>query len=141
MGERSPKQIKDKLVAYGLSEEEVGLVLLELTELGFVNQERFARAFANDKFKFNKWGKLKISHELRKHDLDADTIAIGLDYISEEDYLVMVQELILEKWKSLNAESDHFNRQAKTMRYLIQKGFELGLVTSEMKKVISKTKF
>ena len=37
---------------------------LHLNTDGFLNEERFARAFAGGKFRMKKWGRIKISHAL-----------------------------------------------------------------------------
>ena len=63
--EQAPGDLHDKLVKWGLNASEAALVVEQLTEQGFVNEQRYARAFVKDKFAFNGWGRIKIAHQLR----------------------------------------------------------------------------
>ncbi len=58
--ERSHKQVKDRLYAYGLYSAEVNEMLSFLITEGFLNEERYAKAFAGGKFRIKKWGRNKI---------------------------------------------------------------------------------
>jgi regulatory protein len=49
-----------------LSRDETSRLLTFLQKEGFINHERYACSFVNDKFKFNKWGKIKLAYALRQ---------------------------------------------------------------------------
>src|SRR5258706_6169221 len=84
--ERSHREVKNKLFEYGLKSGEVDEILSHLITEGFLNEERFARAFAGGKFRILKWGKIKIQHELEAEGLTPRCIARGLSEISSADY-------------------------------------------------------
>ncbi|MCP4458872.1 MAG: hypothetical protein GY816_12745 [Cytophagales bacterium] len=125
--ERAPKEVADKLAEWNATPEEIALLLKELKEENFINEERFARAFCHDKFSFNKWGKHRISQEIKKYDLPTKVIEQGLDYINQEEYNSTLADLAELKWNRLK-ESDIFKKKQKTANYLIQKGYESDLV-------------
>jgi regulatory protein len=58
--ERSHQEVKSKLFDYGLRSNEVDEILAKLITDGFLNEERYAKAFVGGKFRMIKWGKLKI---------------------------------------------------------------------------------
>ena len=63
--ERTHQEVKDKLYGYGLYKKDVELLLTQMIEENYLNEERYAIAFAGGKFRIKKWGKIKIASELR----------------------------------------------------------------------------
>jgi hypothetical protein len=62
--ERSHKEVKTKLFEYGLYANQVDDLISQLITDGFLNEQRFAKAYAGGKFRMKKWGRLKIKNEL-----------------------------------------------------------------------------
>src|SRR5882757_6205956 len=62
--ERSHQEVKHKLHTYGLTVDEADEIISSLITDNFLNEERFAKAFAGGKFRIKKWGRNKIEHEL-----------------------------------------------------------------------------
>jgi len=60
----------------------------------------------------------------------------GLDEIDQEEYAAVAEKLIRAKWQTLKDEQ-YINREVKTKTYLMQKGYEPGLVQSILKKIRS----
>ncbi|MEM6845517.1 MAG: regulatory protein RecX [Bacteroidota bacterium] len=125
--ERTQQEVRDKLYSYGLYADAVEDVLSELISEGFVNEERFARAFARGKFRSNKWGRIKIEMGLRQKGLSDYCIRSGLSEISDQDYRDTLSGLIQKKWSSLSGE-DPYTRKHKTARFVLGKGYESELV-------------
>nr|WKN38246.1 regulatory protein RecX [Tunicatimonas sp. TK19036] len=125
--ERTQQEVRDKLYSYGLYSDAVEEVLTELISEGFVNEERFAQAFARGKFRNNKWGRIKIEMGLRQKGLSDYCIRSGMKEISEEAYQETLQSLIQKKWESLDGE-EPYARKHKTARYALGKGFESDVV-------------
>lgn len=122
--ERSPRQVREKLVKYGLDDSSAEEILLELVGDGFVSESRFADAFVHDKFIFNKWGKMKIRHELHFHDIPENIIQQALLTIPEQEYMDTINKLIREKWDKLSEGEDYLSKKKKIFDYLVRKGFE-----------------
>ena len=126
--ERSHNEVRQKLSQYGLRQSDVELIITELITAGFLNEERFARAYAGGKFRMKKWGRIKIQNELEFRGLTKNCIKSGMQEIDEDDYRKSLEELLLKKSTALNAVSDQFIRRDKIANYGIQKGFEPELV-------------
>src|SRR5689334_25253039 len=84
--ERSHQEVRNKLFELGLYQSEVDELLSRLITEGFLNEERFAKAFAGGKFRMKKWGRLKIINELELKGLTRNCIKSGLREIDDGDY-------------------------------------------------------
>lgn len=68
---RSSKEIRERLGRYGYAEETVELVIVRLKELGYLNDEQYARDLAREKSR--KYGPRRVYGDLRKGGLDEAT--------------------------------------------------------------------
>jgi regulatory protein len=125
--ERTQQQVRDKLYTYGLHYEEVEQVLTELITEGYVNEERFARAYAGGKFRMKKWGRRKILQGLKQHHLSDYCIKKAMEEIDPEEYMHTLTGLANKKWGATPASSLPQKKQ-KVANYLLSKGFENDLV-------------
>ena len=127
--ERCHREVTEKLYSFGLYKKAVEIILSNLIEENFLNEERFAIAFAGGKFRMKQWGRVKIKYELKQKGVSSYCISLALKEIEEETYLTTLKTLATKKWESLKGEQ-YLNRQAKTTTYLLQKGFELHLISA-----------
>jgi regulatory protein len=133
--ERSHKEVKNKLYEYGLPENEVDELLTRMITEGFLNEERFAKAFAGGKFRIKKWGRLKIINELEAHGLTKKCIQKGLNEIDLGDYSKTLKALVKKKATQVS-EGNIFKKRDKVARYLISKGYEPEQVWEMVKDVM-----
>ena len=133
--ERSHKEVRDKLYEYGLYRDEVEELLAALITEGFLNEERFAKAFAGGKFRMQRWGRIKILNELEARGLTGNCIKIGMKEIEDADYIKTLREILQRKLNQLD-EENAFVKRDKLARYAIQKGFEPDLVWPEVKSLV-----
>lgn len=125
--ERTHAEVRNKLFEYGLSSEDVDIVITQLIGEGFLNEERFAKSFAGGKFRIKGWGRIKITHELEARGLTKNCIQIGLKEIDGADYEKTL-ETTLKKKAETTDEADAYRRRDKIAKYAIQKGYEPDLV-------------
>ena len=95
--EQAPGDIRSKLSRWGLSTGDVARVMSQLTEEGFIDEQRYAQAFVKDRFAFNGWGRIKIAHQLRLKGIPAETIQQALLLIDEQQYQDRLVELLRAK--------------------------------------------
>jgi regulatory protein len=92
--ERSRKEVRDKLYSFGLEDRRRGGRLLDkLTKDNFLNEERFAKAFAGGQVPHEKWGRLTIRLELKGHGLPPELVRKGLQAIDPDDYESTLRDL------------------------------------------------
>lgn len=125
--ERSPNELLEKLLDWGIAEKDAETLVDELTEEKFVDEQRFANAYCNDKFEFNSWGKQKIKANIYSHKLSSQAIQIALDRIDIKKYEARCFELTERKWGKLE-QDEPTKRKQKTLAYLANKGYEMDLI-------------
>lgn len=127
--ERTAQDVLARLSGYGLSEEEQGAVVAKLRENDFINEGRYASAFASDRFRFNRWGRNKIRHALQMKKIAESSIERAIESLPQEEYRSEARNLIRTKMERLSDLSP-YERKAKVAQYLIGKGYEADMVYS-----------
>ena len=122
-------QIEEKLRRWGADEEETARIIAKLIDEKYIDNERYCRAFVNDKFRYAHWGRMKIRQALRFQGLPDGTVSEALLEIDEEEYLQTLRKILDAKARSLN-DSDPYVRRAKLARHAAGKGFESDLIFS-----------
>ncbi|WP_462253977.1 regulatory protein RecX [Ekhidna sp.] len=84
--ERSPNELFEKIQSWGIAEESAAKLVNELSKEGYVDEQRFANAFCNDKFEFNSWGRQKIKAHIYAHKLSDEAVRSALERIDPEKY-------------------------------------------------------
>ena len=135
--ERSHLEVRNKLYSYGLHRDDVDDMLATLIMDGFLNEERFAKAFSGGKFRMKKWGRIKIMHALESKGVSANCIRIGLREIDDQAYIKTLRDLLEDKYQSLPQENPFVVRD-KLSTYAIQKGYEPDLVWREVYELMPK---
>jgi regulatory protein len=119
--------ITRKLISWGINNEDAGKILHHLTQGKFIDELRYATAFVKDKFRYNKWGKVKISAALRMKKIPEEKITDALHSIDDEDYINQLRNIIERQRKTVNAKNQ-FDMKGKILRHCLAKGFESHLV-------------
>ena len=132
--ERCHREVTEKLYGYGLYKKDVEIILTNLIEENFLNEERFAIAFAGGKFRMKQWGRVKIKYDLKQKGVSNFCITLALKEIDEDNYLKTLQSVANKKWESLKGEQ-YLNSRAKTTAYLLQKGFEQTLIAAAIEEI------
>ena len=133
--ERAHQEVKTRLFEYGLRTDEVDEIVSRLITEGFLNEERFARAFAGGKFRMKKWGRVKIENELSSLGVSPKCIERGLSEIDPDDYARVLHEILRKKNQALE-EPNAFVRRDKLAKFAIGRGFEPDRVWMEVKSMI-----
>ncbi len=123
--ERCPKEVRTKLAALGVPRKTAEQIFEVLQNDGFINEERFAMAFAGGKFRIKLWGRVRIRIELRMRAITPDLIEKALDSIDETAYMDLLQQLF-DKKRALYEGKEQ--ARDKTVAALIRAGFEPELV-------------
>lgn len=132
--ERCHSEVKEKLYSLGVWKKEQDEIIAALIEEKYLDEERFAIAFAGGRFRLKQWGRVKIKYELKQKQVSEYSIKKALKLIDEADYLKVLQKLATEKYAVLKDEQ-YLLRKKKTMDYLLGKGFEMELVRGMIEKV------
>ncbi|MGJ1433609.1 regulatory protein RecX [Sphingobacterium spiritivorum] len=121
--ERAQQEVRDKLYDWGLHQEDVENIIVELISDNFLNEERFALAYASGKFRMKGWGKIKIKQGLTFKKVSPPLIKQALASIDYDEYLSRLANILQKKAASLK-ESDPYIRKNKLAQYASGRGYE-----------------
>ena len=122
--EHSSGEMLQKMRLWGLSDEAQARIMERLTKEKFVDDERYTRAFVNDKIKYNQWGRRKIEQALWAKGISRDIQKSVLDEVDEEEYIKVLRPLLKSKERSISARNE-FERQMKLIRFAQSRGFSM----------------
>jgi regulatory protein len=134
--ERSHQQVKRKLQGYGLNGMDADILLVELMHANFLNEERFAMAYARGKFKIKGWGKAKIKQGLKREGVGEKLIQQALASLGMDDYLDTLNTLTTKKWPLIKGAS-HIEKVFKLKRYLLGKGYDFEAIDKAIAQVVN----
>ena len=134
--ERCHAEVKEKLYSFGLYKNDVEKLLSDLIEEDYLNEERFAIQFAGGRFRMKHWGKVKIKYELKQKRISDYLIKKALKAIDETDYHKTLKQQAAKKWNTLTGTG--MSKVVKTTAYLLQKGYEGGLISEVLKEIKAK---
>jgi regulatory protein len=133
--ERTHQEAREKLYELGVYDDDAEEVIVRLIEDNFLNEERFAKAFAGGKFRMVHWGKQKILYALKQKGLSDYCIKKGMEEIGEEEYIQSLQKILQKKLTSLASETNPLIIKQKLAQYAISKGYESDLVWREVQEL------
>jgi regulatory protein len=119
--------IRTKLTAWGVNENESTRIINSLVKDKFLDEKRYAGYFVRDKFKFNRWGRIKIAAHLKSKKITSEAIKEALDSIDNEQYTLVLKNLLSEHRRHIKAKNQ-FDLKGKLLRYGQSKGFESSLL-------------
>lgn len=122
-GEQCTTDIREKLARWQIGPDDARRIIDKLTADKFIDENRYSRCFVNDKFRFNKWGRIKIAYALRQKGISPVVIEEALGNIDEETYLDTLRELLAAKRKSIGSVPAD-SLKAKLLRFAASRGFE-----------------
>jgi len=122
--ERSSFEVIEKLKRMGAEDGEILQVLNALIDAKFLDDERFAKAYAVGKLRIKHWGVNKIKQGLQLKRIDRELIAQAIAAMyDEENYIGILQQVAQRKWQELHKEKDPWMRKQKLFRFLASRGF------------------
>lgn len=130
--ERCHQEVRDKLYSYGLMPDDVELLIYELIQHDFVNEERFSISYVRGKFIYKKWGRVKIRMELKKRKISDYCIKKGMQEIDGDKYEEVLLGLLKKKIESLKAIKG-YQKNYKAAQFVMNKGYEGDIVWALIK--------
>lgn len=133
--EQCSADIRGKVLGKGFSSEEADRIVGYLVKNRYIDDARFARAYAADKARFSGWGRIKIRMYLKHKGFSESLIREALDYIDENVYAESLQKALMSKARNLDLKE--IGDRQKLYRHLASRGFESSLIVAAMRNFIS----
>lgn len=97
-------------------------VISYLVKEKYIDEERYARFFINDKIKYNRWGRRKVEQALYFKHIPREVYEPLLDDVANEDFESVLLPLLQNKEKNLKYAND-YEKRMKLLRFAMQRGF------------------
>ena len=125
--EKCKSDIRRKLYDWKSNPVHHEKIIAELLKQQYIDEERYTNYYVRDKFKFNKWGKIKIRSMLFQKQIPEQIIDEAINLISDEEYLEMLKNVINQKLKTLK-EQDFNKKKSKLLQFASGRGFEPNII-------------
>ena len=134
LSEHCRQEVLTKLQQWGAPSEAWEFILVHLEEKGFLNEQRYASFYVRDKYRFNQWGRIKISQALRMKQVASASISLAMEEIDEEEYLSILTSLLKKKMRTVKASND-YERNGKLIRFAAGHGYEMDVILSCLRRM------
>jgi regulatory protein len=119
--------IRQKLIFWSVKRDDTDNILNLLIQGKFIDEKRYAAAFVKDKFRYNKWGRIKIGRGLKIKNIPDEIIRSELNSIDDDEYLDLLKGIIAKQRRSIKAKNQ-FDLKGKLLRHALGRGFESHLI-------------
>ena len=134
--EQCVPDIRKKIRALGSNRETEEQIIARLKQENFLSDTRYAQSFAAEKFKINKWGRIKIRYYLKMKGLSDGDIEAGLEVIDHGEYVVLLVKTMKEKAKSLK-KVEKYQKMGQVIRFTQGRGFEPELIHRHLQEALA----
>ncbi len=125
--EHCSQEMVDKMKKWELTEDAIARNMEFLTSKKFIDDNRFARFFINDKVKYNKWGRRKVEQALWLKHIPKEISDPIFEEMEEDLYMETLLPLMKSKYKTIKANSD-YERSMKLIRFALGRGFGMDII-------------
>lgn len=125
--EHCSHEMLEKMRRWEMPEDAQARIMEYLVREKYIDDERYARFFAKDKIRYNKWGRRKVEQAMWQKHIDTDIQRRVLDDVDEEEYLAILRPLLKSKRKAVKASSD-YEMNMKLIRFAMGRGFTMDVI-------------
>lgn len=122
--DRTSSQVRQRLEEKGIDGATADAAIAELERQGYLDDERFARLYAEDRRNLDGWGTERIAAGLAQAGIHRDTIALVESGRDRSDELEDAISVLERKWPVPPA--DDRDRE-RALAHLVRRGYELEL--------------
>ena len=126
-GEHCQHEILEKMSRWEVDEATQAEVMAYLTANRYVDDERYARAYANDKIRYNHWGRRKVEQGLWQKHIDKDIQQRVLAEVDDELYVSILRPLLRQKRRTTRANNSYELNQ-KLLKFALSRGFTYDII-------------
>jgi regulatory protein len=121
--ERGSAELAEWLAERGFAQGEVGTAIARLTEVGELDDRRFATRFAEDKRDLRGWGPERIREALSARGIPRELIDLALGEDGHSEQLARATSLLERRAKPMDTDGD----RGRALAYLTRRGYDYDL--------------
>lgn len=133
--ERCHQEVRNKLVKMRMIPEVIDQIIVALIEQNFLNEERFAKTYIRGKFRIKKWGRKRLTLELKKKGITKFNINQAMLQLSDSDYIETFNTLAETRLNCIK-ETNKLKKKKKLADYLLYRGWESHLVYEKVNELV-----
>ena len=130
--ERCDAEIKEKLYSFQVTPDEKDQIIVHLLDHNYLNEERFASVYTQSKLHQKKWGKKRITLELKAKQISSFLITKSIREIDANEYQSIFDQVSEKHWDTIT-EKNTLKKRKKFCDYLLRKGWESDWVYEKVK--------
>ena len=125
--EHCSHEMLEKMRRWEIDEDTQTRIMEYLVKEKYIDDERYARFFAKDKIRYNKWGRRKVEQAMWQKHIDADIQQRVLDEIDDDEYLLILRPLLKSKRRTVKA-ANNYEMNMKLIRFAMGRGFTMDII-------------
>jgi len=129
--EKCVSDIQQKLNDWGVEAADAQKIIKTLIAEKFIDEERYARYFVRDKFRFNQWGKVKIAYMLTSKKIPSAIIDEALQEIDDDASLELLVKLLKDKARKIKF-ANEYDKKGKLIRFAQSRGFGFEVINEAL---------
>lgn len=135
--DRNHQEVRSKLLKMKIYGDGLEEIMASLIEDDFLNEERFAKAYATGKFRINNWGKIKIKMQLKSKRVSEYCIKVALNEIGDEEYKERLEALLSKKLTELERKNlNRYQLKSKLYQFAQTKGYESFVISPVLESML-----
>ena len=129
--DRTEAELRRHLAAKDIGEPEADAAIVEVVRMGYLDDARYARTFAEDRRNLDGWGAERIERRLLALGVDREHVAAALGDRDGAEELDAALELLRRRFRDGILAGERERERALGM--LVRKGYELELAHDAMR--------
>lgn len=134
--DRSEGELRDKLAKRNVPQEIIDELCARFTEVGLLNDERFAETLVQSRSQFSNRGRARIRQELRQKGISDEIAQAALEEVTTEDELESARAVAEKRRRSLEGLEWHV-QQRRLAGVLARRGFSPSVVMQCVQEVLA----
>lgn len=135
--ERCHREVRSKLLSLKVFGDDLERVIASLIEDDYLNEERFARAFARGKHRIKNWGRVRITQELKSRGISSYCIRKAMEEIDDGELYDSKLDTIIRKYLAIRMNKwPPRQLKQKTIQHAMSKGYEYALVQKAVEQLL-----
>lgn len=134
--ERCHHDVRYKLVSLGIKGEDLEQIISHLVQEKYLDETRYAKAFARGKLRMNAWGWQKIRLALKQKGISPYNLLEAKKEMTHEGYHEILRSVLIKKNEQLRHLAAK-ERKNKIFRYAYGRGFESELISEVLSELLS----
>lgn len=122
--EHSIADIRHKLRQWEVDPSDTGQIIDRLIDEKYIDELRYAKAYVRDKYRLQRWGRVKISTMLHLQHISQTDIAQALNEIDPQEYHDNLVHTLQAKRRTLKDQDPRIIRD-KLLRHAATRGYEV----------------